>query len=505
MDIKEFISKFKNHPVLFIGTGLSMRYLNNSYSWEELLKRITIDLKGNDEFYYDLKDKYTSNSNCEFDKIASDLQEEFNKYLKNDRHGKFKEINDQFYDIMKQNKSTDRFKLYISSLLKELDYRETDEIKELKKARKNIGSIITTNYDTLLEDIFGFDPLIGNDILLSNPYGSLYKIHGCVTEPNEIIITNQDYNEFDSRYELIRAQLLSIFIHNPIIFLGYSIQDKNIKKILKTIFSYVDSNSEEAEKIREHFLLIEHEKGSSNTQVVDHDIIFENLPLIKINKLKTDRFKQVYKELSDLQIPVSVMDIRKVQNVVKDIYEGGEIQVEIVEEIDNLENSDKVLAIGSVDTIKYSIQNTNQVLKKYFSIIEGNNDRILEVVDQLSIQGDQYFPIYGFGTKNRKIKKINKLKQQQKKKIEGIMSLKNIKKISKKQKQPNLTIDKILENDSIGSSYKEKVITYLLLEDSITLQDARDYLINIIEEYEKLDTNHRMLMCAYDYKKYKNI
>ena len=27
--------------------------------------------------------------------------------------------------------------------------------------------------------IFDFSPLIGNDILLSNPYGSVYKIHGC--------------------------------------------------------------------------------------------------------------------------------------------------------------------------------------------------------------------------------------------------------------------------------------------------------------------------------------
>ena len=84
--------------------------------------------------------------------------------------------------------------------------------------------------------------------MLSNPYGSVYKIHGCVTQPGKIIITESDYEEFNKKYELIRAQLLSLFIHNPIIFIGDNIGDKNIKYILRTVFSYVDYNSDEAKK-----------------------------------------------------------------------------------------------------------------------------------------------------------------------------------------------------------------------------------------------------------------
>ena len=144
---------------------------------------------------------------------------------------------------MKNNVAVSRFKIYISMIFKSLDYKQSDEIAELKKARKNISSIITTNYDTMLEDIFDFKPLIGNDILLSNPYGSLYKIHGCAFHPDKIIITKQDYEKFNEKYELIRAQLLSLFIHNPFIFIGYNIGDKNIKDILKTIFTYVEPNS----------------------------------------------------------------------------------------------------------------------------------------------------------------------------------------------------------------------------------------------------------------------
>lgn len=51
MQIKEFIEKYNNHPVLFIGTGLSLRYLKNSYSWDNLLKQIILDTTGNEEDY----------------------------------------------------------------------------------------------------------------------------------------------------------------------------------------------------------------------------------------------------------------------------------------------------------------------------------------------------------------------------------------------------------------------------------------------------------------------
>lgn len=43
----------------------------------------------------------------------------------------------------------------------------------------------------MIEEMFSFNPLIGNDILLSNPYGSVYKIHGCISAPDKIIITEK--------------------------------------------------------------------------------------------------------------------------------------------------------------------------------------------------------------------------------------------------------------------------------------------------------------------------
>ncbi|ENW3566464.1 SIR2 family protein, partial [Neisseria gonorrhoeae] len=244
--------------------------------------------------------------------------------------------------------------------------------------------------------IFEFNPLIGNDILLSNPYGSVYKIHGCVDDPSKIIITKKDYEKFKEKYELIRAQLLSLFIHNPIIFLGYNVGDENIKEILKTIFTYVEPNSPSANKIRRNFLLVEYEPESNNEDIVEHDIDITGFSTIRINKIKTDNFSQIYKALAELTLPISAMDVRKFQSIAKEIYTGGNIKVSFTEDMDNLNNSDKVVAIGSTKTISYNFQTTSEMMSNYFKIIEEENSQLLKLIDKHSIASTQYFPIYGF-------------------------------------------------------------------------------------------------------------
>lgn len=496
MKISEFIGQFSNHPVLFIGTGLSMRYLVNSYSWEQLLKKICLDLKGNDEFFYDLKEMYYIDGNYRYDKIATDIEKEFDVELKKDRNGKFKYINDIFYDNMSKGIVVSRFKIYIADIFSELVYRENNEIVELKKARKNISSIITTNYDKMIEDLFGFSPLVGNDILLSNPYGSVYKIHGCVSQPDKIIITEADYNKFDEKYELIRAQLLSLFIHNPIIFIGYSIGDSNIKDILKTIFTYVEPNSAEAEKIRSHFLLVEYEKNSDNLEVTEHDIDVEGFSTIRINKIKTDNYAELYSSIAKLQLPVSAMDIRKVQTVVKEIYSGGSIKVSITDDLDELENGDKVLAIGSHKSITYSYQTAPEMMKNYFTIIEEENNQVLELIDKVMIQSQQFFPIYAFAKIDPSIKRIEELKKQQQNKLEALK-----RQIEQRFDVKETSLEDILLNESYAMTYKNQVIAYALLKRNIEPESIEDYLKKLSAEMGNT-TDYRRLLCAYDYVKY---
>ncbi len=497
MNIKEFIGNFKNHPVLFIGTGVSLRYLTNSYTWDGLLKQISFDLKENTEFYLDLKSQCEEDGVYNFEKLASLIEEEFNKTLISDRNGKFKDINDIFYENMENGLNLSRFKIYISKIFSELAVREEkeDEIAELKKARKNIGSIITTNYDNLIEYIFEFNKLIGNNILLSNPYGSIYKIHGCSTEPEKIIITEKDYEQFDLKYELIRAQLLSLFIHHPIIFIGYGVGDNNIKKILKTIFTYVEPNSDLANEIRNNFLLIEYEKDADNEVISEHDIDMDGFSTVRINKIKTDNFSIIYQALANIHLPISAMDVRKVQNVVAEIYAGGKIEVKITEDLDELRNGDKILAIGSSKTISYQYQTASELMANYFKILEESNHQILVLIDKYKLQSTQYFPIYGFSSINEEIEATERLKKQQKRNVKNCLNS-----ISDNQKKNHNTVQAIIDDETIPTTYKVGSIIWNIFENNLELNDVEQYL----KEFKpKNDTNYRKLLCAYDLKKYE--
>lgn len=496
MNIQDFVSKYHTHPVLFFGTGMSIRYLQKSFSWKGLLERVMTDLTGSDEAFLNIDSH--CNSNCPL--MASEIEKLFNKSLEENRNGQFKEINDVFFERKRQGIDDSRFKIYVSRLLSDntLKPEMAEEIKVLKTIRKNISSIITTNYDDLVEQLFQFYPLVGNSILLSNPYGAVYKIHGTVENPSSIIITQEDYTKFNTKYELIRAQLLSLFMHNPIIFIGYSLTDKNIQDLLHTIFSYVDADSEEAEKIRDNFLVVDREKDNNSMDVTEYDIVVDNKN-IKVNKIKTDNFIAIYQALSELRLPISAMDIRKVQDIVGDIYKGTNgIKVEITEDLKTLKNSDKVLAIGSSKTIRYQYQTSKELLENYFSVIEEADEQRLSLIDKYQINTVQYFPIFGFCKINTKIKNESILKNNQIRKIETISG-----KITSDKKLANAhtTIEEILEDESIRPSYKTDAIAYsVLIKKTIKLDELETYL----KEYnnEEKDTNYKKLLVIYDYLKY---
>jgi hypothetical protein len=140
MDIREFVSNFKNHPVLFVGTGVSLRYLENSFSWDGLLRKIAFDLKESEEYYLDLKARSRVDGKFKYENIASQLESDFNQDLSDDRNGKFKHINDIFYESMANDVYLSRFKIYISDLLKDLHYREEKdgELAAFKKSEKTL-------------------------------------------------------------------------------------------------------------------------------------------------------------------------------------------------------------------------------------------------------------------------------------------------------------------------------------------------------------------------------
>lgn len=102
--------------------------------------------------------------------------------------------------------------------------------------------IITTNYDTLLEDTYGKENcyVVRNTkdcVNLPSDKTQIFKIHGDFVERDSIIITKDDYTNFFTHkrnpllWDLIQTELLT----KDILFIGYSLEDSNIFEIMKKI------------------------------------------------------------------------------------------------------------------------------------------------------------------------------------------------------------------------------------------------------------------------------
>lgn len=220
-----------------------------------------------------------------------------------------------------------------------------------------------------------------------------------------------------------------------------------------------------SERIRSNFLLVEFDEGSKNKKVVEHDIQLENNKVIRINKIKTEDYSSIYKALGNLELSVSALDIRKVQNVVKDIYKGGKTRVEITEDIDDLNNSEKILAIGTSKTIKYEFQTVPELMQKYFQIEEEENKQILDVINKQIIQKINFTNLL-FYKINPKINNIEKFKKQQNEKIKNILeNLEDCFKIA------CFTIEEISDSEYITPSKEENVLVYNVIKGNIVLED----------------------------------
>ena len=94
-----------------------------------------------------------------------------------------------------------------------------NEIASIRNIRPH--AIITTNYDQFLEKIFPeYQPIVGQQIIqgANLSIGEIFKIHGCVSEPNSLVFTESDYAQFIKRKKYLSAKLLTFFTEHPLLF-----------------------------------------------------------------------------------------------------------------------------------------------------------------------------------------------------------------------------------------------------------------------------------------------
>lgn len=120
--------------------------------------------------------------------------------------------------------------------------------------------IITTNYDSLLEDSesvnAGMYTVISDDKELINNAGKNYiiKMHGTFENPESMILKESDYIEYDHTHPLISTFIKGILVNHSFLFVGYSLNDYNLRLIMGWINYYRKQYNSKSEKVR-HFVV----------------------------------------------------------------------------------------------------------------------------------------------------------------------------------------------------------------------------------------------------------
>lgn len=104
----------------------------------------------------------------------------------------------------------------------------------------NPNHVVTTNYDRLLEDEANEQGknyyLIkkDEDLPYSNSSRLIIKMHGDLKEKN-IVLKEDDYLRYSQDFPLIENYVKGIFSSKQILFIGFSFDDRNLKKIIESV------------------------------------------------------------------------------------------------------------------------------------------------------------------------------------------------------------------------------------------------------------------------------
>ena len=121
-----------------------------------------------------------------------------------------------------------------------------------------IRKIWTTNFDTLLKDSYQAAgrtcTVIRQDIdlVITKPSTEIkiYKMHGDLSNPAQIVITRDDYDTYESRYPAILSKFYTDMAEESFLFLGFSFTDPNFDRVLARIRARFGN------LLREHYTIL---------------------------------------------------------------------------------------------------------------------------------------------------------------------------------------------------------------------------------------------------------
>jgi hypothetical protein len=519
------------YPIVFIGSGMSMRYAKDFPNWNGLIlylwKKAFQDEK--EENYYkfmlqlreEILKKYPE-SDPEFVSYklnidaSSIIESKFNELF---REGKIIITNYTAKDYFEMGISP--FKMEVANMFSNLDIKSDmkQEFEVYKKFLSKTKIILTTNYDEMIEKAYNsvvgshsIDTYVGQEGFLRENvgYAELYKIHGSCLTPSSIVITKEDYKLFQKNSILISAKIISGLITSPIIFLGYSLTDENVRSIIRDFSGSL--TAEDTINASERIIVVERlesEKDIIETKVMEKDLGIE------LTLLKTDNFKLLFESLNKINEGVSSAFINRYATLFKELIvergKEGTLKTLLVSptELGELEKNHELrrnAAVVMADAaIVYAFPNLIDYFLNYFSAAEKlNSDVALHYIGNQLPKSNIPFWWYvkNLELDNSSLNSIEKDKvKARKERFSNVETVRN--KIStSNQIKVSSFVD--IENRTWKTEKKRAdVIAFNI--DNLNKEEVLEYILNELNKLKeknefKIDTPLRRLCTIYDIK-----
>lgn len=328
-ELSSVFSQRSSGPFLFLGSGFSRRYIGLE-DWEGLLSRFC--LTGKPYAYY------KSSANNDTPKSAQLIADDFHDlWWGHDEYAIKREHSAHFI-----NDRTSPLRLEICDYLQHKHLNEIpqtilEEINALKEC--DVDGIITTNWDVFTESLFPDHTVyIGQkELLFSNTMniGEIYKIHGCCSVPDSLILTETDYHDYNNRNAYLASKLITIFVEHPVVFIGYSISDTNIRDLLKSISLCI--GKENIAKLRDNLIFIDRNEPIGGPIIETSYLQFDSIQ-IPVKVVKTKNYTPVYDAIAQFERKLPARVLRFCKERVYEIVKG--------------QNPDKKIAVVDYDKIQ---------------------------------------------------------------------------------------------------------------------------------------------------------
>jgi len=298
----------------------------------------------------------------------------------------------------------------------------------------------------------------------------------------------------------------------PIVFIGYSLSDQNIKNIMAAMVNCLDEP--QVEQLGKRFIFVEYSSEAEDITITPHSILLGNKTLT-IQKIVLKDFKVLYKALAKKQSKIPVRILRRFKNdLYQFVVENKPTSTLKVAAIDDkrVKDEDLILAIGTAKEFGHKGLSGVDLNDWYRNILQDDlkftpDELLSESYEKLYKQNSRNLPVFKLiAEAQEEHPEISK--QSEKIKFDDLINS------TLRERRGSISYKNIKEIDSDKEINLEKkcLLIACLQEKQIQTEDLKNFLDTIFREKnnilhdnsvkQSLKSNIRRLIRIYDYLKW---